>query len=255
MAPLKIVLEGKSSITRQPERAALAFVIHTSGPNQETVSKEAIEASNEINRLFNELPPKTETGETIAGSPVTTFSSTSLRTDATFPGDSSGERLPTIYHAIISLNALFQDFTKLGVIVAKLISYPNIEIKSLDWCLTEATQKAMSTESREEAMRNAVQKANDYAGVIGREVVAVEVSELRGGGQFDKRYNPDLHRQQMYQPQQQQMAQSGVRYSSMVDSSASSLKSHSGASPGLDLSPQLMRYTNSVEVIFQAVHN
>ncbi|KAJ5512682.1 hypothetical protein N7463_002234 [Penicillium fimorum] len=249
MTPLKIVLEGKSSITRQPERAALAFVIHTSGPSQETVSKEAIEASNDIGRLFKELSPKTETGETIAGSPVTSFSSTSLRTDSQLPRDKSGDPLPTDYNAVIWLNALFQDFTKLSEIVGKLISFPNIEIKSLDWRLTEATQKALGSESREEAMRDAVQKANDNARVIEREVVAVEITEVRGGGQHEVKSNLNIQMQQlqqMRQVQQQQMAQPCVPYSPRVDSLAS---------PGLDLLPQLIRYTDAVQVEFQAAHS
>ncbi|KAJ5360263.1 hypothetical protein N7517_009454 [Penicillium concentricum] len=238
MTPLKIVLEGKSSITRQPERGALVFVVHTSGPSRETVSKEAI-----------------ETVETITGSPVTTFSSTSLQTDSKLPRDKSGMPLPTIYNAIISLNALFQDFTKPSEIIAKLISYPNIDIKSLDWCLTEATQKALDSESHEKAMRGAVEKANEYTRVIGREFVAVEISELRGGGQFEMRYNSIPHMQQMHQMQQEQMTQSGVHYSSMIDPPASKLNVHTGASPGLDLGPQLTRYTNAVQVEFQAVRS
>ncbi|KAJ5165006.1 uncharacterized protein N7500_006836 [Penicillium coprophilum] len=256
MAPLKIVLEGKSSITRQPERAALVFVVQTSGPSRETVSQEVTGTSNEINRLFKELSPKAETGETIAGSPVTSFSSTSLQTRSQVPRDMSGEPLPTVYTATISLNVLFQDFKKLNEIVGKLISYPNIEIKSLDWCLTEATQKSLNSESREEAMRDAVRKANDYARVIAREVIAVEITELGGGGQFEMRagqYNSYMHMQPMQQMQQQQMAQAGIRYSSLVDSPALNSNAHLGASSGLDLSPQLIRYKNSVQVEFQGI--
>ncbi|KAJ6141097.1 hypothetical protein N7497_011990 [Penicillium chrysogenum] len=240
MAPLKIVLDGSSSTTRQPERAALSFVVKATGKNRESVSKEVTETSNEINRLFKDLSPKTETGETIKGSPVTSFSSTSLQTWSQVPSDKSGKPLPTVYHATLSLNALFQDFTKLNEVVGG----------SLEWCLTEVTQKALSSESREEAMRDAVRKASDYARVIGREVVAVEIRESAGGVQFGMntgRYSAYAqHHLMMQQIQAQQQQQAAVF------PSASNMSSDSGAPMALDLSPQLIRYTNQVQVEFQA---
>ncbi|KAJ6186019.1 hypothetical protein N7519_007320 [Penicillium mononematosum] len=251
MAPLKIVLDGSSSTTRQPERAALHFIVKATGENRESVSKEVTETSNEINRLFKDLCPKTETGETIQGSPVTSFSSTSLQTWSQVPSDMSGNPLPTVYHATLSLNALFQDFTKLSEVVGELLSYSNIEIQSLEWCLTEATQKALSSESREEAMRDAVRKANDYARVIGREVVAVEIRESADGLHFGMnagRYRPYADRQMMMQPQE---ARPTIT-SALVFPSASNIDLDSGAPMALDLSPQLIRYTNHVEVVFQA---
>lgn len=257
MAPLKITQSGNSSITRQPERGALRFNVQASGPSRESVSKEVTETSNEINRLFKELSPKTETGETIAGSPVTSFSSTSLQTRSQLPTDKSGQPLPRVYHATVLLNALFQDFTKLNEIVGKLVSYPNVEIQSLEWCLTEATQKALSSESRKEAMRDAVRKANDYAEVVGREVVAVDIRDSGGGVQSGmnpgQNYMHGPTMAQMQYMQQQQMAQSNIHHPAAFASPASNLNSHSGASTTLDLSPQLIRYTNNVQVEFRAV--
>ncbi|KAJ5302203.1 hypothetical protein PENANT_c008G08813 [Penicillium antarcticum] len=258
MAPLKIFLDGKSSITRQPERGALSFIVKAAGPSREGVSRKVTETSNEINRLFKELSPKSETGETIAGSPVTSFSSTSLQTRSHVPTDKSGEPLPTVYHATLALNALFQDFTTLNEVVGKLVSYPNIEIQSLEWCLTEATQKDLSSESRKEAMRDAIQKANDYAEVVGREVFAVEIRDS-GSGVNAGRYNPyhsniqGMMPQQMQQMQQQQVARSTMLAQQQAASSAASSASfNSGGSTSLDLSPQLIRYTNSVNVEFRA---
>jgi hypothetical protein len=123
MAPLKIVLDGNSSTTHQPERAALSFIIKATGKNRESVSKEVTETSNEINRYFRDLCPKTETGETVQGSPVTSFSSTSLRTWSHVP-NKSGKALPSVYHATLSLNALFQDFTKLSEVVGGAVFLP-----------------------------------------------------------------------------------------------------------------------------------
>ncbi|MCP6390853.1 hypothetical protein NL487_28425, partial [Klebsiella pneumoniae] len=64
-------------------------------------------------------------------------------------------------------------------------------------------------------MRDAVRKASDYARVIGREVVAVEIRESAGGVQFGMntgRYTPYVPHQMMMQQQMQaqQQAQAAV---------------------------------------------
>ncbi|KAJ5955223.1 hypothetical protein N7501_009502 [Penicillium viridicatum] len=170
MAPLKILLDGTSSTSRQPEQCALRFIVKATGPTRESVSKEVTETSNEINQLFKELSPKTETGKTILGSP---------------------------------------DFTKLNEVVGKLFTYSNIEIQSLNWCLAEATQKALNSESREEAMRNAVQKANDYARVTGQEYHALQIRESGGGLQcginHGLNYPYALNQMRVHQMGQQQL--------------------------------------------------
>ncbi|KXG50081.1 uncharacterized protein PGRI_060480 [Penicillium griseofulvum] len=144
------------------------------------------------------------------------------------------------YSASLVLNAVFHDFNKLNEIVGKLIAYPNIEIKCLNWRLTEATKKALSSESRQEAMRNAVQQANDYVSVIGREVVAVSLCEMAGGSEnqmTQARILPQSNAEPMYQ----------------FTDPALKLNPDSGASDALNLSPQLIRYTNPVQVEFDAV--
>ncbi|KGO78034.1 Protein of unknown function DUF541 [Penicillium italicum] len=253
MAPLSIFVDGKSSVTRQAERGNLNFIIKAIGTDREGLSKKVTETSNDINRLFKELSPKADTGEIIPGSPVTSFSSTSLETRFHFPRDEEGERLPTVYHANLSLHAVFQDFAKLNEVVGKLIFYPNIEIASLGWCLTEATQMALSSESREEAMRDAVQKANDYARVVRREVDAVDIRETGGGLQYgmNSRMIPGQHNLHMQsqmatmQMQQQQVVQSNTGQPTVFDSPTIHLDSYLSGSPALDLNPQLIRYLTS----------
>lgn len=253
MAPLKVVLDGTSTISRQPEQCALRFIVRATGPTRESVSKEVTETSNEINQLFKELSPNTETGEKIPGSPVASFSSTSLHTRCEIPTNKSGKPLPAVYHTTLSLNALFQDFTKLNEVVGKLLTYSNVEIQSLNWCLTEATQKALDSESREEAMRNAVQKADDYARVVGQEVHAVQIREsgsgLQCGINYGLNYPYPMNQMQFQQMQQQRVTGPSPK----LDASTFNRNSYLGASTSLDLSPQLIQYASSVEVEFEAV--
>ncbi|KAF7527210.1 hypothetical protein PCG10_003037 [Penicillium crustosum] len=166
-----------------------------------------------------------ETGEIIPGPAAASFSSTSLQTRCERPTDKSGKPLPAVYRATWSLNALFQDFAKLNEVVGKLLTYSNVEleIQSLNWCLTEASQMALNSESRKEEMRNAVQKANDYA------------------------------RMQFQQMQQQGVTQSNAGPPSNLDVSTYNWNSYLRASTALELSPQVIQCTSSVQVEFEAV--
>jgi uncharacterized protein YggE len=65
-------------------------------------------------------------------------------------------------------------------VVAKLLSYSNLQIQSLHWILTEASQKELVSETHKEAMRDAVQKANDYSDIIGRKVIDVAIYDGEG---------------------------------------------------------------------------
>jgi hypothetical protein len=100
-------------------------------------------------------------------------------------------------------------------------------------------------------MRDAVRKAKDYIRVIGREVVAVEIREslfgLNGG-----RCNAYMPGQMMMQQQPQPLVHRPTTPSTAVFPSASNMDLDPGAPMTLDLSPQLIRYTNHVEVEFQA---
>lgn len=70
---------------------------------------------------------------------------------------------------------MFQDFAKLEEVLGTLFKMPHVEIDATEWRLTDATKASLSSELRKAAMRDAIAKAGDYAEVLGRNVVAVEV--------------------------------------------------------------------------------
>jgi uncharacterized protein len=58
----------------------------------------------------------------------------------------------------------------------------HVNISSIEWRLTDATKASLASQSRQDAVRNAVVKARDYAAVLGRErPEAVEVTDGSGG--------------------------------------------------------------------------
>jgi uncharacterized protein YggE len=180
MEPLKIHVNGESSITRLAEQGTLRLTVESEGPDLETVSKEVITRSNSLSELFKALSPKTTSGTATTDAAVTKFASTFLRTRNYTPHDKDNKPLSKVYQASMSLSVIFRDITKLSEVVGQLVSYSNVEISAIDWSLSEETQKALRSLMRKEAIADAVAKAGDYAGVVGREVYPVEIMD---GGQ------------------------------------------------------------------------
>jgi hypothetical protein len=57
-----------------------------------------------------------------------------------------------------------------------LVGTPLVEIHSIDWRLTDETLKALQSEARKLALQDAIQQAQDYSAIVGREVIPVEIS-------------------------------------------------------------------------------
>lgn len=230
MAPLSIGVGGNSVIEHDPERGVLHVAVKSDGPDQETVSKEVTTTSNKLNEFFKDLSPNAETETTAEHAPVTIFSSTHVRTWSAVPTDRDNKPLDRVYYASSSFAVTFRDFTKMSEVVGKLVALPKVEIQSIDWCLTAETRKVLDVQSRKDAMRDAINKANDYAQVIGREVVAVSVEDGQGNGA------------RRHMPQARMGLFGGVRAGAGEESTQS-----------LDLTPQRIEHTGSVYVRFEGV--
>lgn len=233
MAPLTITVSGQSVIGRHPERGVLKVAVRADGPQQEVVSKEVTSTSNQLHQLFKELSPKTESGYATVDAPVTTFSSTVLKTWSRVSTDDKDRPLPRVYHATSSFQVIFRDFTKMSEVVGKLVAYPKVEIDSIDWQLTDGTLTALGSESRKQAIRDAIQKAKDYAEVLGREVVVVEITDDGYGSHSRALQTAAVHasRRRVIARGDDDLEDNNV----------------------LDLTPQQIQFTGTVQVKFEAV--
>lgn len=177
MAPLEINVHGSSVLHRHAERGVLSVAVSSEGLSQETVSREVTSTSNQLKKMFNELAPKTESGTPAPNAPVTVFSMTSFRTRSWIPEDKEGNALARQYEASTHFEVIFRDFEKLGDVASTLFTMPHAEIKNTSWRLTDETMESLGSESRKAAMHDAIQKAQDYAEVVRKNVVAVEITD------------------------------------------------------------------------------
>ncbi|CAI7613070.1 unnamed protein product [Penicillium pancosmium] len=195
MAPLSVTVTGSSTITREAERGILRVSAKAEGPEKEPVSQAVTSASSELHRMFTELSPKTEVGAATADAPITVFSSTMLRTWHFDLKESKSEKKTRVHNASSSYSVTFRNFAKLGEVIGQLMMHPHVSIDKVEWKLTDITIKSLHSESRKLAMQNAIEKANDYAGVVKQNVFAREIN--------DSGYFSGAMAQQQQQQQQQ----------------------------------------------------
>lgn len=180
MAPLEIRLQGNSVIARPAERAVLSVKVSSEGTSQETVSNDVTLTSNNLVKIFRELAPKDEVGNATPDAPITVFSTPSLQTRSwisTTSRNNETVQLPRCFEASSRFKVIFRDFEKLGEISDKLFKMPHTDVTETEYILTDKTQEDLGSESRKAALRDAIQKAQDYAEVVGKNVVAVEITD------------------------------------------------------------------------------
>jgi uncharacterized protein YggE len=176
--PLTIIVNGNSSITRTAERAIVNIQVSTEGNDQETVSKEVTSTSKALQKLFDELAPKTDSGQPIPEAPVTSWTMRSLYTGSYRPRDAQGVDLERKYTANTAFELEFRDFSKLGAVTMQLLAMPNVSLYETTWRLTEETKESLGSQSRKEAMQDAMLKAKDFAEAAGcKEVTPFEISD------------------------------------------------------------------------------
>ncbi|OGE55015.1 hypothetical protein PENARI_c005G07089 [Penicillium arizonense] len=231
MPSLKITVTGESAVTHYPERGALAFSVRANGSRQEEISKEVTSTSNDVQQFFKLLCPQTKEEHAAAEHPVTTFSSTNIKTWSQ-PSDRDGKPVPNPHYASISFKAVFRDFPKMSEVIGKLFTYPKVEVDSIDWRLTDETGSELASKARKMALRDAIRKADDYAEVVQRKVVAVEITDYAQGGYRNVA-----------------MASTPKKKRAMVYASGPD----DDQVDSLDLTPQEIEVTGSVNVMFEAV--
>ncbi len=180
MAPLEITLKGSSIISRHAERAILLVNVSSEGTAQEAVSEDVTSTSNKLVKIFKELAPKDEDGNATPDAPVTVFSITSSNTRSWIPSASRNNenvQLPRQFEASTDFNVIFRDFEKLSEVTSTLFKMPHTTVENTEYILTDRTKEDLGSESRKAALRDAIQKAHDYAEVIGKNVMAVEIKD------------------------------------------------------------------------------
>jgi uncharacterized protein YggE len=159
MTDVEISVRGSHSATVPPERATVYATVSADGPAPEPVV--AVVAS-----ALAEVTASLESRHDPADGPVTRYSVEQVRKDAHRPYNQDGRQLPVVHTASASLTATFVDFDDLADWVDRTARLDGVGINHLEWTLTDSTRHAVERETRQEAVRDAVRRAQDYADAL-----------------------------------------------------------------------------------------
>jgi hypothetical protein len=83
------------------------------------------------------------------------------------PRNAQGIDLDRKYWARTDFELEFRDFGKMGAVTTQLLAMPNVSISNTRWRLTEKTKESLGSQSRKEAVQDAMAKARDFAEAAG----------------------------------------------------------------------------------------
>lgn len=160
MSETIITVQGQHSESFAAERARLSLEVGFEAADRDGAYESTATASAVIRDELARLHDAT------AG-PVTLWSSETLRVWSSRPWSDTGEQLPLIYHASVSIRASFSDFAALSTFIELASITAGVRIDGISWELTKARRQAVISEVRSRAVKDAVTKATIYAQSIG----------------------------------------------------------------------------------------
>ncbi|KAL3441861.1 hypothetical protein BJX65DRAFT_242932 [Aspergillus insuetus] len=186
MPPFTITTTGHASIARPAERGTLRLSISDSGAEPKTVSQNVVSCTNTLKSLIKPLHTRTASGEITPDAKITHWSLGTLSTYSYAVADRRDRKKieKRVFHASTTMEVKFRDFTELSNFASELAaSFPLVDVDGVDWALTDVSKRDLARRVRSLAGKDALERAEDYAGTFGKERVFVEsiLEEGRGG--------------------------------------------------------------------------
>lgn len=177
---LEIYVDGKGTVFRSAERAYLRLSISASGIDQAQAFHDTQNTVIALTNSIRALATKTADGRLHPDAAITAFTVTPLSTMTSYQRDMhlrEVKELPRHHTVSASAEVIFRDMDQLSNITNQLAVMPHVSILGAEWRLTDVTQAEIECEARSKAIKDAVQKAQDYAAVVGRQIIAVEIRD------------------------------------------------------------------------------
>ena len=226
MPPLEIYVDGKGSSFRTAERGYLRLGVTSTSTDQSQAITNVQSATAMITSLCRSLATKTDGGRPHPDAAITAFTVTPLSTVSQYQRDQNYRPLlqkPKEHTVTASAEIIFRGMAKLAEVSSELARMSHVSISEVEWRLTEPTRAELEREARLKAISDAVQKAQDYASVVGRQVVAVEIKDqpTSPGSHHVYRHQPMMQAQQQALQQQMMMQQAAAQQGATIATTAS----------------------------------
>lgn len=177
MTGVEINVRGSHSVTVPPELATVYAAVSADGPAPEPLVKF-------VASVLAGVTDSLEARHDPANGPVTRYVVEQLRKSAHRPYSQDGRQLPLVHTASASVIATFTDFGDLAAWLDRTATLDGVGVNHIEWTLTGDTRHTVEREIRQEALRDAVRRAQDYADALDLGPVAIRtISDAGLSGQ------------------------------------------------------------------------
>lgn len=159
--PTDITVRGSFTAFEPPERGTVQATVAAEGPAMQPVYDRV---ARDLEAVKTSLTPLHDAEQ----GPVTWWSAEALRTWSNRPWNQDGKQLPLVHHARVGVEAKFLDFSELSRWVGGHIAATDgFRVDNVEWTLTTRRRDELLKHVRTEAVRDAVERARQYADALG----------------------------------------------------------------------------------------
>ncbi|MBO0841700.1 MAG: SIMPL domain-containing protein [Nocardioides sp.] len=175
----EVVIDVRGSHTQSvpPERAVVHAEIRFDGPAPGPVMTSLRTRLDAVTKELDQLRESEA---------VERYVVQRVRTSAERPWRKDGKRLPLVHHAAVAVRSHWIDFDKLGAWVGRSSTVDGLTIDHVAWTLTDERRLALERDVRQEAVRQARIRAQDYADALDLGTVSVRRINDPGVGGIER---------------------------------------------------------------------
>lgn len=159
MTDVEITVRGSHRVSLPPEQATVYVNLSADGPASEPVIRR-------IGETLAEVRASLESRHDAERGPVTRYSIAQISKGSHRPYNRDGEQLPLVHTAGVVVTATFTDFGELASWAGWAAALDGLGVTHIDWALADEHRLAVERQTRQEAVRDAKRRAQDYADAL-----------------------------------------------------------------------------------------
>ncbi|UGY90808.1 SIMPL domain-containing protein [Streptomyces gobiensis] len=167
----RVAVHGEARLDVDPEIARIGITVTARGTDRRATLDDLTRRNSHVLELIESYGEAVETTET---------SSFTIAPELTKHG--RGERVRA-YHGTVHIEAVLTDFTALGELTTRLADLDLTRVDGPWWALRP--ESPVHREARQQAVREAVTRAREYAGALGAELadlIELADTDMESGG-------------------------------------------------------------------------
>lgn len=157
MSEVLIKVRGSHSVEVAPERGVVSAEVRFDGPAPEPVMEQLRRGLHGVRTELERLEQEGAIKRLVIQR---------ARTSAERPWHKDGKQLPLVHRATVGLWAEFVDFKALATWVGRTAGDEGLRVDHVSWQLTKESRLKVEREVRQEAVRQAKVRAQDYADAL-----------------------------------------------------------------------------------------